>query len=201
MSDGVNLSKVTLTKSSPQVSLAKQSGASGRMRVNLNWDQRSSGGFFKRSQGVDLDLGCLFELTDGSKGVVQALGRAFGALDAPPYVQLDGDDRSGTNTAGENLVVNLDHLDRIKRIVVFAYIYEGAPAWDKAQGTVTLYPQGAAPIEVRLDEPSGLTMCGVALLTHTDGALSVERTMRYVRGHRDLDESFGWGLNWTAGRK
>jgi len=98
--------KVTLTKGSPNVSLSKQSG---RLQVNLNWDARppqaKQGGFLKRlaaSRGIDLDLGCLYELADGTKGVVQALGNAFGQLDAAPYILLNGDDRSGANSGGED---------------------------------------------------------------------------------------------------
>ncbi|CAM5532179.1 Tellurium resistance OS=Streptomyces glaucescens OX=1907 GN=SGLAU_10870 PE=4 SV=1 [Streptomyces glaucescens] len=33
---------------------------------------------------VDLDLGCLYELQDGTKGVVQPLGGYFGDVNAPP---------------------------------------------------------------------------------------------------------------------
>ena len=55
---------------------------------------------------IDLDLGCLWELTTGHKGVVQALGNAFGDLDGPPFVKLDKDDRSGAATDGENLLVS-----------------------------------------------------------------------------------------------
>ena len=83
---GVSLSKVTLTKSAPSVSLAKGAGASGRMRVSLTWNARpegtGGGGLLKRlagGAGIDLDLGALFELQDGRKGVVQALGNSFGA--------------------------------------------------------------------------------------------------------------------------
>jgi tellurite resistance protein TerA len=36
----VRLSKVTPTKDAPSVSLAKQGGTSGVMRVNLNWEVR-----------------------------------------------------------------------------------------------------------------------------------------------------------------
>ena len=202
MSDGgVNLSKVTLTKASPGISLAKSSGASGQMRINLNWAQGSSGGLFKKSTNIDLDLGCLYELADGSKGVVQALGNSYGSLTSAPFVQLDGDDRSGTNTGGENLLINLDELGKIKRLMVYAYIYEGVAAWDKANAVVTLYPQDAAPIEVRLDEHSGQGMCGIALLSNQSGSLQVEREVRYVGGHRDLDEAYGWGMRWEAGRK
>ena len=61
-------------------------------------------------------MGCLWELAGGSKGVVQALGNAFGSLQTPPYGLLDGDGRSGAATGGENLLVNLDRLQQIRRI-------------------------------------------------------------------------------------
>ncbi|MGW4567131.1 TerD domain-containing protein, partial [Streptomyces sp. NPDC004561] len=94
----VRLSKVTLTKAAPSVSLAKQGGTSGVMRVNLNWHVRKQlpgwGGRWGGGQGdLDLDLCALYELTDGRKGVVQALGNSFGSLHRPPYIHLDGDDR------------------------------------------------------------------------------------------------------------
>lgn len=138
--------QVSLTKASPTVSLTKQGSAGGELRVNLNWNARPAaapgGGFLKRLAalgggrgGIDLDLACLWELTDGRKGVVQALGNAFGALDTPPYAQLDGDDRSGSATGGENLRINLTHLAEIRRVLVFAFIYEGVASFDRPMGS------------------------------------------------------------------
>ncbi len=209
----VNLSKITLTKSAPTVSLTKGGGASGTMRVNLNWNARpggapsTGGGFFKKLAGaasgaVDLDLACLYELQNGKKGVVQALGNSFGSIDQAPWVKLDGDDRSGDAATGENLLINLDRLDEIKRILVFAFIYEGAAAWDKVDGVVTLFPVGAAPIEVRLDDSSNARFCAIALLENIGGSLQVRREINYVAGSQaTLDQAYGWGMNWTAGRK
>lgn len=210
----VSLSKVTLTKSSPTVSLAKQGSASGKLHVNLNWTARPDQteqpkGFLKRiaaattSTAIDLDLGCLFELNNGEKGVIQALGNQFGSLDAPPYIFLDGDDRSGTKTGGENLYINLAHARELRRVLVFACIYEGASAFDQANGVVTLTPATGAPIEVRLDETAGRSrMCAVALLDNTSGELVVRREVNYVNGtQKALDEAYGWGMNWTPGRK
>lgn len=208
---GPNLSKVTLTKAAPSISLTKGAGAGGRMRINLNWSQGAApakGGFLKRafaagSGAVDLDLGCLWELSDGRKGGVQALGNAFGSIDGPPWVMLDGDDRSGTAQGGENLYVNLDRLGDIKRILVYAFIYEGVPNWAAADGVVTLHPVGAPPIEeVRLDEPAAdRRACAIALLTNEGGSLQVRREVRYGADQVELDQAFGWGLNWGRGRK
>jgi tellurite resistance protein TerA len=211
---GVSLNKLTLTKSAPSVSLSKQGSAGGRLRVNLNWNARPAGaggggGFFKKLMSggaggaIDLDLGCLYELADGRKGVVQALGNAFGALDRPPYIQLDADDRSGSSSGGENLFVNLDHARDIRRILVFAFIYEGVPAWDQADGVVTLFPASGQPIEVRLDEnAAGARSCAIALIDNTRGDLTINREVKYINGAQDaLDRAYGWGMNWQAGRK
>jgi tellurite resistance protein TerA len=206
----VSLSKVTLTKAAPSVSLTKQGSAGGLMRINLNWDARppsSGGGLFKRSQPpIDLDLGCLYEFTDGSKGVVQALGRAFTASPrgvAEPVIRLDGDDRSGTNSGGENLFINLAFASQIKRVLVFALIYEGAPNWAAANGVVTLFPASGPQVEVRLDESrDGARICGIAMLEQSGSELSVRREVNYIVGSQShLDRAYGWGMNWTAGRK
>ncbi|MFJ4616575.1 TerD family protein [Streptomyces sp. NPDC088812] len=212
----VRLTKVTLTKAAPSVSLTKQGGTSGALRVNLNWEVRKqfSGWGSKRGRAIalhndlDLDLCALFELADGRKGVVQSLGNAFGALHQPPYIHLDGDDRTGALAAGENLTVNLDHKDDFRRILVFVTIYEGARSFADLHATVTLQPQYGAPIDFSLDEctvPS--TVCALVLITHQGGDLVVQREARYLvpeRGvspQRTVDHAYGWGMNWTPGRK
>ncbi|MGW2047157.1 TerD family protein [Streptomyces sp. NPDC001858] len=212
----VRLTKVTLTKAAPSVSLSKQGGTSGALRVNLNWEVRKqfSGWGSKRGRAMalhndlDLDLCALFELADGRKGVVQALGNSFGALHQPPYIHLDGDDRTGAVAGGENLTVNLDHRSDFRRILVFVTIYEGARSFADLHATVTLQPQYGAAIDFSLDEctvPS--TVCALALITNHGGDLVVQREARYLvpdRGvspQRTVDHAYGWGMNWTPGRK
>ncbi|MER6852927.1 TerD family protein [Streptomyces flaveolus] len=212
----VRLTKVTLTKAAPSVSLTKQGGTSGAMRVNLNWEVRKQFSGWARKLGrpvamhddLDLDLCCLFELSDGSKGVVQALGNAFGSLHQPPFIHLDGDDRTGAVTTGENLTINLDHQKHFRRILVFVTIYEGARSFADLHATVTLQPQYGAAIDFSLDEctvPS--TVCALALITNTGDDLVVQREARYLvpeRGvspQRTVDHAYGWGMNWTPGRK
>jgi tellurite resistance protein TerA len=204
----VSLNKVTLTKAAPSVSLTKHGAAGGVLRVNLNWNARpvERGFFRKAAPSLDLDLGCLYEFTDGSKGVVQALGNAFTA--APRDVResviwLDKDDRSGASTEGENLFINLRYADRIRRVLVFALIYEGAPNWAEAQGVVTLYPAAGPEVEVRLDDPrEGARICGIATIEGGGSDVSVRREVNYIMGgQRALDEAYGWGMRWTPGRK
>jgi tellurite resistance protein TerA len=202
----VSLSKVTLTKAAPSVSLSKHGGVRGTLHVNLNWNARQpERGFFKKTAQLDLDLGCLYELSDGTKGVVQALGNAFDGYDrsGARLLHLDGDDRSGQVSGGENLYIDLSDPSRVKRILVFALIYEGAANWAAANGVATLTPAGAAPIEVVLDDPrDGARICAIALISNENGEIVVRREVNYVNGaQRALDEAYGWGMNWTAGRK
>ncbi len=213
----VRLSKVTLTKDAPSVSLSKQGGTSGSMRVNLNWTtqaqpQKGLAGRLSRAMGAltgpDLDLCALYELTDGRKGVVQALGNSFGSLAHPPYIHLDGDDRTGSVETGENLTINLDHIKDLRRVLIFVTIYEGARSFAGLHATVTLQPQHGAPVDFSLDEctiPS--TVCALALITNDSGELMVRREARYLvpqRGvspQRTVDQEYGWGMQWTPGRK
>lgn len=203
---------VILTKAQPVVSLVKNDVRGGMLRVNLNWTARpapSPGGFLRRQAnagGVDLDLGCLYEFTDGTKGVVQALGNAFTAApsgDPRPLITLDGDDRSGSAAGGENIHIDLDRAALIRRILVFAFIYEGTPNWAEANAVVTWFPVGAPPVVVSLDEHDPRSrMCAIAMLDNTAGDLNLRREVRYVHGsQKALDEAYGWGMQWRPGRK
>ncbi|MFF4855178.1 TerD family protein [Streptomyces rubiginosohelvolus] len=212
----VRLTKITLTKSAPSVSLAKQGGTSGALRVNLNWEVRKQfkgwgaklGRAVAMHADLDLDLCALYELTDGRKGVVQSLGNAFGSLNQPPFIHLDGDDRTGALSTGENMTINLDHKNQLRRVLIFVTIYEGARSFADLHATVTLQPQNGAAVDFSLDEctvPS--TVCALALITNDGGDLTVQREARYLvpdRGvspQRTIDAAYGWGMNWTPGRK
>ncbi|MFJ3954028.1 TerD family protein [Streptomyces libani] len=223
----VRLTKVTLTKDAPAVSLTKQGGTSGAMRVNLNWSAGSSGkrlgkklgrkameamgargALLPQSGELDLDLCALFQLTDGSAGVIHPLGNNFGSLHAPPYIQLDGDDRTGAVAAGENMTINLDHQDRIKRVLIFVTVYAGARSFEGLSATVTLQPQHGAPVDFTLDActvPSNV--CALAMITNTGSELVVQREARYlvpdpgVSPQRTIDQAYGWGLDWSPARK
>ncbi|OBK27465.1 Tellurium resistance [Mycobacterium asiaticum] len=191
------MSKIKLTKDAPRISLTKAGERQGVMRVNLNWNANPYGG------AIDLDLGCLYELSTGQKGVVQALGNSFGSENQPPYISLDGDDRSGSSSGGENMRINLEVPERFRRILIFAMIYEGAPNWAAVDGVVTMFPTSGPQIEVRMDSPNNeARICAIAQVYYAQGALHVNREVQYINGsQRILDQAYSWGLRWTAGRK
>lgn len=192
-----------------KVSLEKKSSAGlGEILVNLNWNSRPAKQGFLSSllggnQGIYLDLGCLYELKNGQKGAVQALGNSFGNLNQAPYISLDGDDRTGAAAAGENLRINGNKLSEFKRILVYTFIYEGVANWQQADAIVTIKYPGAEDIIVKMDTfNSSNIMCGLALFENqNDQTFSVEKIVQFYQGHQALDKAFNWGMSWKAGRK
>ncbi|MDE6788212.1 MAG: TerD family protein [Ruminococcus sp.] len=189
--------KINLQKGQ-KVSLVKGNNGLGEILINLNWKQPK--GFFAKP--IDLDLGCLYELKNGSKGTVQALGNRFGSLNQPPYIALDGDDRSGSSADGENLRINGRMVPEIKRILVYTFIYDGIANWKGADGVVTVKCPGSPEITVRMDEyGSNLGLCAIALLENVNDTLSVQKIVNFYADQSYADRAFGWGLNWKPGRK
>jgi tellurite resistance protein TerA len=203
----VSLNKISLDKHQPSISLDKGTAGFGEIKINLNWHRPApSRGLLKsllsHNKEVDLDIGCLYELQDGSIGVVQALGNAFGSFQYPPFIELMGDDRTGASQDGEWLRINGHQWSQIRRVLVFALIYEGAPNWQATDGVVTLHVPGQPPIEVRVSEEGGkLPACAIALLENDQGRARVSRQVRFFSSQKPMDEAYRWGLRWTAGRK
>ncbi|MEG1213266.1 MAG: TerD family protein [Leclercia sp.] len=200
----INLSKVSLTKEKPAISLTKRDNF-GEIRINLNWHRGNSktglAGLFG-SKGIDLDLGAFVRLQDRSKGVIQALGNAFGSYQDEPYVQLQGDDRTGEVSSGEWLHINGREWKHIDEVLIYAFIYQGVPSWDKTDGVVTIHIPDQPPIETRLTEGEDRrTLCAIARLVNENGAIKVERINQYFKGQDEMDRAFGWGFRWSAGSK
>lgn len=197
----VSLSKVTLDKPGQSVSLEKRGASFGEIVVNLNWS-RGKKGFFGGGTAIDLDLGCLWQMNSGHIGVVQALGRAFGSYHQPPFIQLDGDDRTGDVSKGETMRINGAFWNEMRRVAIFANIYDGVPNWSATDGVVAVTMPDQPPIEVRMTEGrNDKRLCGVVLLENDGGSLRATRIVRYYRDQSELDRDYGWGLRWTTGRK
>lgn len=203
----IRLEKITLEKKGSSISLEKKGQGFEELVINLNWNQGGSSGkgFFGRLTGggkIDLDLGCLFKLRDGRAGAVQALGDSFGSLQQPPYIQLMGDDRTGASAQGEFLHINGRQWSQLEKVVVFAFIYEGAPNWAETDAVVTIQTPGQPTLEIRLDSHHrDHRMCALVLLENQGGNIKVTKLVEYFRDHRLLDQAYGFGLRWVAGSK
>jgi tellurite resistance protein TerA len=200
----INLSKVSLTKENRTISLKKETGRFGKIRVNLNWNQGKTGGVMKMfgPKPIDLDLGCLIEDRHGNRTCVQALGGGLGDYAYFPYAKLLGDDRTGAVTDGEWLEINGEMWGEFNRALIFAFIYEGAPNWAETDGVVRVMIPDQPEIEVRMNEHGSQDrMCAIAMLENQGGSIRVNREVKFFPGHRIMDEHYGWGMNWKAGSK
>jgi len=202
----VKLGKITLDKKGEQrtVSLTKAGGAIQPLHFNLNWNQGGGKrGFLasmRASNAPDLDLGCMFEMMDGAKGVIQPLGNSFGSRDQPPFIFLDKDDRTGASADGENLY--FVRPDLIRRAMVFAMIYEGSSDFTSVGGHMTIRDQEGNETVVHLNNPdANRTFCSICTI-HTSGtSATITKEERYFRDARDADGHYQFNFRWTAGRK
>ncbi|WP_280666184.1 Tellurium resistance [Kitasatospora sp. MAP12-44] len=222
--DGGVHGKVTLTKSQPQYAITGAGPTTGNLYVNLHWTarttQRSSSQLRRRllqprlvmpvepqtyqseQTNVDLDLACMYELADGTTGVVQPLGQLFGDLQHPPYIKLSGDDQYGS-TSGETMYINLEKKDQFKRLLIFVYIYDGTPAFHQTHAQIQIVPPSGPRLEINLEaREAAARSCAVMLIENKGGQLMVRREVRYVHGFQsDLDRLYGFGMQWQRGYK
>lgn len=205
----ISLTKVTLEKQGQSARISLQKAGTQPFHVNLNWEsrgggQQGKGGFFERLMfqqhgNADLDLGCMYELQSGEKGVIQALGRRMGLRGQAPYIYLDQDDRSGASASGENLYI--ERPDLIRRVLVFAFIYEGVGNFAEVGGRLSFTDPQGNDVRMKLSNPAALPFCAVALLETRGQELTITKEERYFSGHRDCDAAYGFGFQWQAGRK
>ena len=153
--------------------------------------------------GVDLDVGCLYELEDGSRGAIQAFGDRYGDFDNSPYIHLSGDERTGDAEGDDEIIrVNGAHWDKVKRIVIYLYIYGGAKNWETVRPQIQVRVPGERPMVVTLQaRREELALCAVAGLENVRGGIRMTNYLEYFPGHDELDRAFGFGLDWTDGRK
>lgn len=181
--------------------------------IGASWDNvpvREAQGFFDKflkktvqAKGIDMDLGCLYIMKDGTRGAIQAFGKTYGDFDKPPYIKLDGDERTGDKEGKDEIIhLNGKHWEEIEKILVYTYIYEGAENFSDVQPQVQIRVPGEKPIVVSLrarrDE---LDLCAVALIENIRGGIRLTTNLEYYPGHAEMDRAFGFGLQWEQGRK
>lgn len=200
-----------------RIDLTKRTGSNlnGEIIINLDWSKGKSGflGMFKSA--IDLDLGCFYEMRDGTKmlidGVQFSHGRGGsrerqtrqGCYTQPPYIWHNGDDRGGGSQSGENISVNPAGVNDIKRIIVYTFIYDGAARWAETDAVVKVSVPGTESVEVKMGQQSSdKKFCAIAELDFNgDNSITVKKLVTFHNGHADCDRAYGWGFNYTAGSK
>ncbi len=157
----------------------------------------------QKSKGVDLDIGCLYEMENGEKGAIQAFGEMFGSLEIKPFIHLSGDERTG-DAEGEDevLTINGAHWKEFKRVLLYIYIYDGASNWNTVQPQIQVRVPTEDPMVVTLKaHREELALCAVAKMENVRGGIRMTNIMEYFPGHAEMDRAFGYGLQWADGQK
>jgi tellurite resistance protein TerA len=201
---------ILLSSGLEEVSLGEHHTLAGALRVSLRWDPgaRAGGsgplrrgvGLRRADSGVNLDLGCLYQFTDGQRGVIQAVGRRSGDYARVPFIRLDRDDRVGSS-AGENIFINMDQSAHFQRILIFVMVAGGTDDLTRVGASVTIYPTTGPALEVRLEgSPTRARSCAVAQIRRRGPEMVVHRELRYFSGYQsEIDKYYNWGLHWGPG--
>lgn len=181
--------------------------------IGVAWDNievQEAKGFFNwffkkkiKRAGVDLDLGCLYELQNGKRGAIQGFGEMFGALDQEPYIHLHGDERTGDAEGHDEVIeVSGKHWNDIKRLVIYIYIYKGADNWSAVQPQIQLRVPEQPPMVVSLNaKREHLALCAVGGLENIRGGIKMTNYLEYFPGHAEMDRAYSFGLKWEQGKK
>lgn len=183
----------------------------GEITLAAAWDTREVmdqsffGRMFHRRKKVDidLDLGCLYELQDGHRGAIQAFGNQMGSYNEMPYMSLTGDERSG-NKDGDDEAIHLNGAmwPKVKRLLIYVYIYRGALDWAQVKPQIHIRIPGLKPMIVTLaTHHRQLGICAIAGLENVRNGIRVTNHTEYFPGHAEMDRAFGFGLEWDSGSK
>lgn len=188
------------------------------IRIGAAWQnlevEQASGGFLGKflkkkvlKKGVDLDLGCLYEMQDGTRGGLQAFGDSYGSYESAPFISLSKDDRTGDDDddidgLDEIMTLNGPHWPEVKRLLVYLYIYEGAQSWAEIKPQIHVEVPNEKPMVVTLHTyKSEMCLCAAAMLENVRGGIRMTNITEYYPSHPAMDRAFGFGLEWEDGTK
>lgn len=156
-----------------------------------------------KKQKIDIDLGCLVELMDGSRFAIQALGDVHGAYDDPPFVLLSADERTGARDGDDEfLYINGEKWPLVKRVLVYAYIYGGVASWADVRPVMSVFVPGHPPIVLSpRTSVDKLDVCALILFENSRDGMKVTNLSEYFPGQAEMDRAYGFGLSWTQGAK
>ena len=200
-----------LSHTGEKIAISPPDAGFGKIKIGAAWnnvkvpDTSFIGRMLKRSTdaNVDIDLGCLYEMTDGRRGAIQALGRQMGHFNHAPFIKHSGDERTGDRDGDdEALFINGAQWPQIRRVLVYVYIYGGVTDWAQVRPQIQLYLPDSKPLVISLStHMKDLALCAIAELVNIRDGISVTNFTEYFPGHAEMDRAHGFGLEWDDGDK
>ena len=221
------MSKVTLhNKSDSHTMQLKSKSSSSGIVINLNWktsadldlgcfyelkaanSNSGGGGFFGAllgggNQGGQKSVIDGLQFANGQGGPRSRVTKQ-GCYDQKPWIWHQGDDLSGSaSNDGEYIHINPQGFSDMKRIDIYAMIYEGAARWDQTGAVITIKVPGNPDVIVNMGNHSKRDMhCVIASLDFQgNNQIKVTKRVTFHNGHEACDRAYSWGMRWRAGRK
>ncbi len=183
----------------------------GPIHIGLSWNNvvTEKAGFFDRllkkalQVGVDLDLGCLYELKNGERGCLQSFGEKFGDYNTAPFIALSGDERTGDAEGDDEVLrINGPKWGEIERVLVYCYIYRGPTQWHQIQPNLSIAMSGEMPVRITpTTHRDDVNIVALAKIENTRGGLTITNHTEYFHDHAAMDRAFGFGIEWGDGHK
>ncbi len=201
-----------LDKSGESGLISPPEGGFSNMHIGLAWNNiivEKAGGFMglmkkAMKSGVDIDLGCFFELKNGTRGILQPFGNLHGNLDDIPYIALSGDERTGDKEGDdEYLTINGQKWSEIERVLIYTYIYKGSSDWSQIRPELSInIEKGEENLVIKPGlKTNNMTVCALASLKNVKNGIQIMTHGEYFTSQASMDRAFGFGLNWEDGAK
>lgn len=196
-----------------RINLQKGARTTSEIKINLDWSKNSDSN--QQYGAIDLDLGCFYELRNGSKTLIDGLqfshGRGGdrdhqtkqGCYTKVPYIWHVGDDRGSESESGETILVNPEGISQIKRIIVYTFIFGGVAKWAQTNAVVRVSVPGNDEVLVKMgQQDSAKRFCAIASIEiNSDCSMTIQKLITFHDNHSDCDREYGWGFNYTPGSK
>ena len=166
----------------------------GPVTLALEWTSRLGGGD-GRPRALDLAFGCFFELTDGTRGVLQGDGRRTAGGDLLRLAAMTTTGAGG----GQELLLDGARLAEVSALTPYAVIASGAPHWQAATVRLRIAVAGRLPVIVPVDAgEDGHAAVALARLTRSPDGLEIARRLRFAFREPELDALLGWNITWRS---
>ena len=125
-----------------------------------------------------------------------------GCFRSEPYIWHEGDQGGLEGEFVEHIYINTPAFSYLKRAYIYAFIWRGAPHWEKTDADVLIKVGGRDCVNVKLGQTEDAhKFCVVAEIIPHGNQIEIKRLSTFHKNHSDCDAAYGWGFKWTSGTK
>lgn len=170
------------------------------IKVNLLWhgfvEEHVSGLFKKKTKYravlPDYDMCCVYEMLDGTTGIIDSKIDLFGDYDNFPFVNVDKDDKSGNSVDGETITVNGNKLSEFNKIVIYARISDWSDNWNKTDSKIICKFGSNLNEEIIMNEFEETdNIYGIISIILNDGYYEFSSVNKFYPDSQSLIDDFG----------